>query len=112
MSHRVTTQTQIKDRALAISALKAAGMAFTEQGSSINITGGPIAGAQIDLSSGMITGDTDRGHRNSNDNLGVLKRHYAEAKIRQELQIQGVTIEERIVEKNGSIRLRCQGHFA
>lgn len=112
MSHRVTTQTQIKDRALAISALKASGMAYSENGTILTITGGPIAGAAIDLSTGTVSGDTDRGHRDNNNSLGLLKRHYAEAKIRQELQLQGVTIEDRVVEKNGAIRLRCQGHFA
>lgn len=112
MSHRVTTQTQIKDRAVALTALKAAGMAYTERGSVISITGGPIAGAVIDLNTGMVSGDTDHGHRDNDNSLGLLKRHYAEAKIRQELQLQGVVIDERIVEKNGTIRLKCQGHFA
>jgi len=112
MSHRVTTQTEIKDQALAIQALKAAKMDFTQSGSTIRITSGPIAGASINLTTGDVEGDTDQGHRRSDNSLGLLKRHYAEAKIQQECRIQGITIESRTVEKDGRIRLRCQGHFA
>lgn len=112
MSHRVTTQTEIKDKALAIQALKHANMAFQEYNNTLTVSSGPMAGASIDLSTGQVTGDTDRGHKNNDDSLGLLKRYYAEAKIRQECAIQGITIEDRIVEKDGRIRLVCQGHFA
>lgn len=112
MSHRVTTETEIKDKTLAIQALKQAGFAYNDAGSTLHIVSGPIANSSIDLTTGVITGDTDRGHRRGNDGLGVMKRYYAEAKVRQECALQGITIEERIVEKNGAIRLRCQGHFA
>lgn len=112
MSHRVITQTEIKDKALAIQALKQANMAFTDHGNTLHITSGSIAGAVVDLTTGEITGDTDRGHRRDDNGLGVLKRYYAEAKVREQCTLQGITIEERIVEKNGAIRLRCQGHFA
>lgn len=112
MSHRVTTQTEIKDKTLAIQALKDAKMAFSDMGDSLSITSGPIAGATVDLKSGVIHGDSDRGHRGGNDGLGVLKRYYAEAKVKQECALQGVTMHNRIVEKDGSIRIRCSGHFA
>ena len=112
MSHRVTTQTEIKDKALALQALKQAGFKYDEMGTSIHVTSGPMAGATLDLTSGQVTGDTDQGHNRGNDSLGLLKRHYAEAKIRQECALQGISIDERVVEKDGRIRLKCQGHFA
>lgn len=112
MSHRVTTQTEIKDKALAIQALKQANMAYSESGSTLHITTGPIADAMINLTTGEVSGDTDRGHKRGDDGLGILKRFYAEAKVQQECALQGIVIEERIVEKDGRIRLKCQGHFA
>jgi hypothetical protein len=112
MSHRVTTQTEIRDKALAVQALQEADMSFSEASeSTLRINSGPIAGAVINLTTGEVTGDTDR-HNRGNDSLGLLKRFYAEAKIKQECRIQGITIEKRIVEKDGRIRLSCQGHFA
>lgn len=112
MSRRVTTQTEVKDRSLALQALKQAGMSYEEMGDTISITSGPISGATIDLRSGIVTGSADVGHSRGNDGLGLIKRFYAEAKIRQECALQGISIQERIVEKDGRIRLRCQGHFA
>ncbi len=112
MSHRVTTQTEIKDKELAIAALHQANCAFTERGNELTITSGPLKNATLNLATGRIEGDTDFGHKNNNDSLGFLKRFYAEAKVKQECAIQGITIEERTVEKDGTIKLLCQGHFA
>jgi hypothetical protein len=103
MSHRVTTQTEIKDRALAIQALKSAGLSYNEVGSTIQITSGRMASASIDLNTGLISGDTDYGH--NQDSLGMLRQYYGEAKYRLECNKQGVMIESRAVEKNGDIVL-------
>ncbi len=110
MSHRVTTKTEIKDKGLAINALKAAGFGYEDLGSSLRITSGPARNATLDLKTGEILGDTDYSHQNNDDSLGILKRYYAEAKYRQECQIQGYTIESREEMKDGRIVLTCYGN--
>lgn len=105
MSHRVTTQTEIKDADLAKDALKAAGLGFREQGTSLYITSGSLANAVIDLRSGLVTGDTDYGHRS--EAFGALKQFYSEAKYKKELSRQGGYVESRQVDKNGDIVLMC-----
>lgn len=106
MSHRVTVRTEIKDKTLAMQALKSAGMAFTEVGETgINVTSGTMRGAHIDLRTGVITGDTDRRHNQKS--LGALRQHYGEAKFRKEALKQGHQIESRQVLQNGTIRLIC-----
>lgn len=103
MSHRVTTQTEIKDRDLAIQALKKAGLGYSEVGSNIQITSGRMANATINLDTGLISGDTDYGH--NSETLGMLRQAYGEAKYVRECNKQGVMIEGRNVEKNGDIVL-------
>lgn len=104
MSHRVTTDTEIKDKALAIQACKTAGISYTEQGNDvIRFTSGGLQNATLDLRSGRITGDTDYGH--TQDKLGALRQAYGEAKYRYECQKQGISIESRQTEKNGDIVL-------
>lgn len=110
MSHRVTTQTEIKDKSLAMRALKSAGYSYVDQGTSLLITSGPMNTATIDLTSGVVAGDTDR-HRRGDDSLGALKQHYAEAKYRAEMQKQGHDIVSRVVDKNGDIVLHCKASF-
>lgn len=106
MSRRVTTQTEIKDKGLAIQALKQAGLSFREVGETqINITSGRLAHATIDLRSGEISGDSDHGH--SRESLGLLRQYYAEAKYKAECAKQGITIDSRTVSKNGDIVLMC-----
>lgn len=112
MSHRVTTQTDIKDKALALEALKASGAAFTDRGQTIDITSGPMKGANIDLRTGAIGGSWDVGLRQSDDSIGFIKRFYAEAKIKQECHLRGVIIEDRKMNKDGTIELIVQGSFA
>lgn len=112
MSHRVTTQTEIKDKALAIEALKASGASYVDRGQTIDVTSGPMNGATIDLRTGSIGGSWDVGLRNNNDSIGFLKRFYAEAKIKQECHLQGIIIESREMQKDGTIKLVCQGSFA
>lgn len=104
MSHRVTTETEIKDKALAIAALKTAGISYVEQGNDVlRFTSGRMANASLDLRTGRITGDTDYGH--TQDGLGVLRQNYGEAKYRQECLKQGVSIESREVDREGNIIL-------
>ena len=104
MSHRVTTETEIKDKALAVKALKQAGMAYQEHGENITITSGPMRSASIDLRSGVVSGDSDF---HSREVLGMLKQYYGEAKYRKECEIQGIQIESREIQANGDIILQC-----
>lgn len=96
MSHRVTTDTEIKDKALALQACKTAGVSYTEQGDVIRFTSGGLRNASLDLRTGRISGDTDYGH--TKDTLGALRQAYSEAKYRYEGQKQGVVFESRTVE--------------
>ncbi len=105
MSHRVTTQTEIKDRGLAIQALKQAGLSYREVGDQLAITSGRMANSTIDLRTGTITGDTDHGH--TRETLGMLRQYYGEAKYRAECAKQGISIESRTVNKAGDIVLMC-----
>ncbi len=104
MSHRVTTQTEIKDRAIALQALKSANISYREVGTDqIQFTSGKMSNATLNLKTGDITGDTDYGH--SQESLGLLRQHYGEAKYRAEALKNGVSIEGRTVDKNGDVIL-------
>lgn len=105
MSHRVTTQTEIKDKALAMQAAKAAGIGVVDDGNSLRFTGGALNHAVLDLRTGLISGDTDYGH--TADKLGLLKLHYSEAKYKLECARQGIMIETREVNKDGTVSLYC-----
>lgn len=112
MSHRVTTQTEIKDKGIAIKALQKAGYTFDDQGTRLFVTSGPMRNATIDLSTGAVSGDTDYGHGRGDESLGALKMYYAEQKYTAECHKQGITIMERTVDsKTGEILLRCSAHF-
>jgi hypothetical protein len=106
MSHRVTVQTEIKDRALAIEALKSVGVQYREQGEVLHLTSGGYENATINLKSGQVLGDTDWGHNASK--LGLLRQAYSEAKFRQESFRQGVSITSRTVDKDGNVVLMCR----
>lgn len=111
MSHRVTTQTEIKDKALAIRSIQAAGYSYQDQGESLMITSGPMNRATINLTTGVVTGDSDY-HSRGDDSLGALKQHYAEAKYRAEMQKNGHEIISRSVDKQtGDILLHCRAAF-
>ena len=105
MSHRVTTQSEIKDRALATQAAKAAGITFVEEGDRLRFTSGTLMHATLDLRTGLISGDTDHGHTDAK--LGVLRQHYSEAKYNLECTRQGIMVESRTVTREGHIRLEC-----
>lgn len=109
MSHRITTKTEIKDKKLAIQALKANGWSYTESGSTLYIADGPMRRASINLSTGVVAGDTDL-HRQDVEGLQALNQGYAEAKFKQEALKQGHQILWRKQEQNGRIRLRCKAH--
>jgi hypothetical protein len=105
MSRRVTTKTEIKDKDLAVQAMKAAGLQYQDQGESLYITSGSMRGATLDLRSGSVSGDSDYGH--TTEGLGALSLHYGEAKYRRECLKQGISIESRTILKNGEIELIC-----
>lgn len=106
MSHRVTVQTEIKDRALAIDALKAAGIQYREQGDFLYLTSGGYENSTLNLKTGQIQGDTDYGHNAGK--LGVLRQHYAEAQFKQEAFRQGISIQSRTTDKDGNVVLHCR----
>lgn len=105
MSHRVTTSTEIKDKALAMQAAKAAGIGVADDGSYLRFTSGPLANATLDLRTGTISGDTDFGH--TADKLGVLKMHYSEAKYKLECARQGIMVESRSMNERGEVVMFC-----
>jgi len=104
MSHRVTTQTSMKNAANVKEACKQQDVSFQEHGTTIRFTSGPLNTASLDLTTGTITGDTDR---HSASTLGALKQAYGEVSYRFECMKQGITVESRTVEKNGDITLMC-----
>lgn len=105
MSHRVTTQTEMKDKALALQAAKLAGVNVADEGNYLRFTSGPLARASLDLRTGLISGDTDYGH--TVEKLDALKMHYSEAKYKLECARQGIMIESRTVNKDGEVTLIC-----
>jgi hypothetical protein len=106
MSHRVTTETEIKDKVLLTQACKSANITFTEMGhEQIRFTSGALSNATLDLKTGRITGDSDYGHTSSG--LSALKQAYGEAKYKGECARQGISIESRTVDREGNIILMC-----
>jgi len=101
MSHRVTVQTEIKDKDCAIQALKDAKVRFEESGDSLRITSGPCSNAVINLKTGEVSGDTD--YRHNTKELGLLRQMYAEAKFKAELFKTGGTVDSRNVDRNGDV---------
>lgn len=111
MSHRVTSKTNITNKALALQALQNAGWLFNENGNNVSITSGPMKGATLSLKDGTITGDTDW-HDAGDDSLGAIRRYYAEAETLEELSLRGAVVESREITEEGEIRLICNGAFA
>ena len=106
MSHRVTTKTAIKDKEIAMEAIKKAGYDCEDQGGQILITSGPMQNSVIDLGTGVVTGDTDYGH--SAEALASLNQSYGEVKYVSECMRQGITIESRTVDQQtGDVVLLC-----
>lgn len=108
MSHRVTVQTEIKEKAHAISALKSNKIEHREQGDTIHLLGAGYEGSSINLRTGQITsGDTDY-HSVDSGKLGLLRQAYSEAKFRAEAFKEGVEISDKSFNKNGDIVLHCR----
>jgi hypothetical protein len=106
MSHRVTTETEMKDARLLAQAAKTAGVTFTESsGGLIHFTGGLLGGAILNLKTGQVSGDSDYGH--TTEVLGGLRQAYGEAKYKAECIRQGIQIESRTVDREGNIVLMC-----
>ncbi len=106
MSKKIVTRTPMTDKAHAITALKAGGLAFEEVGSTVlRIKSGTLMNANLDLTTGTVTGDSDTGYRQGE--LGGLLRDYTEAKHRALAARDGVQIKDRIKQKDGSVILKC-----
>jgi len=103
MSRRITTRTEITDKELAIEALKSAGISYQVDGDTINLTSGTYTHATLDLQTGTIEGDSDYGH--SSRNLGLLRQHYSEAKVKAKYLREGTIIDSREVNSEGDIVL-------
>lgn len=112
MSHRITYESKITDRDLAIAALDSLNMAYHEQDGRLLVTSGSLHQAVIDLSTGKIDSDTDY---HSNEAIDRLKIAYTEASTRREYARTGVTIISReVVSYNGVkdvVLLRCRRAF-
>jgi uncharacterized protein (DUF1499 family) len=106
MSHRVTTETEMKDKGILAQACKSAGINFVDQGgNAVRFVGGDLNNAVLDLRTGSITGDSDHGHTKAK--LDSLKQTYGETMYRAECMSQGIQIENRTVNKAGEIVLTC-----
>lgn len=105
MSHRITVSTEIKDRAAAAKALQKKGWRFADEGTEYRITSGPMSGASIDFSTGLVVGDTDL---HSKDQLGSLNQAYSEEVMLKRVESECGTVEERVVLGDGTIRLIVQ----
>jgi hypothetical protein len=105
MSHRITVNTEIKDRKLASKALAKKGWCFLEEGDAYRITTGPMSGSVINFSTGVVAGDTDL---HSRDLLGALNQAYGEEEMLRRVESECGTIEERIVLGDGTVRLIVQ----
>jgi hypothetical protein len=107
MSKRMTLKTNITDKNFAITALKASGLSYEEMGDKmLRITSGSLVHCTIDLTTGNISGDSDTGFRR--EALGTLRRDYTEAKERFTAARDGVQIKQRLVNKDGSVTLKCR----
>jgi hypothetical protein len=105
MSKRVTTQTEIKDRAIALDAFKASGTNFREiTGDTFEVRAGHSHGV-LDLRTGQIEGD-DMSFRK--DDFTNLVQHYGEQKYMTELRRIGASIHSREVDRDGNIILTYQ----
>ncbi len=105
MSHKVLYKSEMKDADLAISALQNLKTPYTRNGNTLRITGGKLDRASINLTTGVITSDSDWRHNDSD--FGPLRQAYTEAEFTREAVRKGVTIESREL-IDGVITLRCR----
>lgn len=107
MSHRITQQTEMTNKSLAISAIKSAGLNFREVGDDqLVFTSGSLNNATLNLKTGLISGDSDYGH--NKETFGLLRQHYSEAQCRALAAKHGHRVESRKVLQDGRIELICR----
>lgn len=112
MSHRVTTETEIKDKACLDKALKAfnkagaagKGLEYTQKGNILTFTSGKLKNATLDLSTGQMAGDTDN---QSEADLGSLRQVYALEKVKADIVRRGGSVKSVITAKDGTIKVRA-----
>jgi len=102
MSHRLTLTTEIKDREAAIDALNANKIAYRENDGVLTLLTTPYNDTTINLHTGQVrSGDVDYARVNQQQ-VGVLRQWYAEAKYRIESFKEGIQITDRAeVVENG-----------
>jgi len=106
MSHRIATKTKITNNEAAMAALKKKGWDFRSAGNSLYIESGPMRGANINLQTGEISGDTDYHNKST---LNLLSQTYGEQLVLQQVAAKGGYIEEQPhVLANGKIRIVAQ----
>lgn len=100
MSKRVTTETEIKDRSIAMDAFRAANVQAREiTADTFEVRAGRSVGT-LNLRTGQIVGD-DMSF--TAKDFEPLKQHYAERKYLWELTQRGASVHSRNVEQNGDI---------
>lgn len=108
MSHRVTVETNMTDRVLALKTLDAENIQYRETGDRVSLLSGDFAGSELNLTTGkLVSGDVDY-HKVDQSKMGLLRQAYAEQKYRAEAFKEGVSIESRTVDKDGVVRLKCR----
>ena len=106
MSHRISFKSEIKDKDLAVAALKALKYDYTESGASLRITSGKLNRATINLKTGEVESDSDY---HSKDDLGGIRQAYSEAEFTRQInKDKSFVVEDRRVNSKGEIKIRCR----
>lgn len=112
MSHRITYESKITDRDLALKALDSLGMTYQESGDSIIVTSGVLNRAILHPKVGKIDTDSDD---HSSEDLNKLKIAYTEMQARREYSRNGVSVVSRQVVTyqgiEGVVLLKCRRAF-
>ncbi len=107
MSHRVDFKSDITDADLLKKTLVRLRIPeYRVVGKVFSFTGGPYGGATIDLSTGLISGDSDWIH----DKLKLIHQVYSEEQVLEKIRLQGASIENRSVNEEGSVIILCRLH--
>lgn len=104
MSHRVTTQTDMKDVSILSAICKKQNIAFEQSGNMVTFQGGQLRGATLNLTTGQMVGDSDV-HGRGDTILGSLRQSYAHEMVRREALKNGVTIMSTETDRDGYILL-------
>jgi len=98
----------MKDASVLKKTLEESGIAFSQSGAIFNLSSGDFKGASVNVSTGTITsGDVDY-FKVDASKLGLLRQKYAETLYKEEAFKEGILVESRTVEKDGSITLMCR----